>query len=393
MTDARVDQRSVEWGGGRRLCCAPGATTARITRPLMRGWRHPKCGARSSAAAGLPGKLSGMAVLASHAPAEPRFTESERQPAEYQPRRRPGGRARCRRSASEAALVIAAKRGGGREREELVDSFLPMIAGIARVYRRSTRVDRDELMQEGVVGLLRALERYDVRRGVPFWAYATWWVRQAMQQVVSELSGPLVLSDRALRQLARVKGAQRTFEQRCGRVANLHELAAAAGLPPAQVQTLIRAELRPRPLDEPANAEHSDGMNVGELLSDPSAEDAFARAPHRAFAAELPRLLVRLTERERIVICSRYGIGRREQTLREVADRLGVSAERVRQIEHASLAKLGAAAERRPGEGRSPGAAKPLPEQRGGLASQSRTPRPESAWHQLHPRHDTSDRL
>jgi RNA polymerase primary sigma factor len=65
------------------------------------------------------------------------------------------------------------------------------------------------LMQEGVVGLLRALQRYDPERGVPFWAYAAWWVRQAMQQVVSELSRPLVLSDRALRQLARVKAAQR----------------------------------------------------------------------------------------------------------------------------------------------------------------------------------------
>jgi RNA polymerase sigma factor (sigma-70 family) len=220
-----------------------------------------------------------------------------------------------------------------------------MIAGIAHVYRRSTRVDRDELMQEGVVGLLRALGRYDLGRDVPFWAYATWWVRQAMQQVVSELSGPVVLSDRALRQLARVKRAQRAFEQTCGRAANLRELAAAAGLPEAQVQKLISAELRPRPLDEPVNAEHGDTMSVSEQLSDPSAEEAFARAPHRVFAGELPRLLALLTKRERTVICSRYGVGRPERTLREVADRLGVSAERVRQIEHASLAKLGEAAE------------------------------------------------
>ena len=83
---------------------------------------------------------------------------------------------------------------------------------------------------------------------------------------------------------------------------------------------------------------------MGELLRDPSAEDAFKRTPYRVFAAELPRLLARLTDRERTVICSRYGIGHREQTLREVAGRLGVSAERVRQIEHASLTKLGAAA-------------------------------------------------
>jgi RNA polymerase primary sigma factor len=202
------------------------------------------------------------------------------------------------------------------------------------------------LMQEGVVGLLRALGRYDPGRGVPFWSYASWWVRQAMQQVVSELSGPMVLSDRALRQLARIKTAQRRLEQTRGRGATLRELAAASGLPEAQVHRLMSAELRPRPLDEPANSENSDAMSVGELLRDPSGEDGFARVPEVALAAELPRLLALLTERERTVICSRYGIDRREQTLREVAGQLGVSAERVRQIEHATLTKLEAEANR-----------------------------------------------
>ena len=96
---------------------------------------------------------------------------------------------------------------------------------------RSSRVGRDELMQEGVVGLLLALERYDPQRGVPFWGYAVWWVRQAMQQVVSELSGPIVLSDRALRQLARLKSAQRRFEQMHRREATSAELSAMIGLP------------------------------------------------------------------------------------------------------------------------------------------------------------------
>lgn len=246
---------------------------------------------------------------------------------------------------SERALLLAAQRGGVRERGELVDSFLPLIGSVARIYRRTTRVEREELIQAGVVGLLRALDRYDADRGVPFWAYAAWWVRQAMQEVVSELSGPLVLSDRALRQLARVKAAQRKVEQSRGRSATLRELAAVAGLPESQVGSLISAQLRPRSLDEPSNDERSDAMSVGELVRDPSAEDAFAEAPNRACASELPRLLERLTERERTVICSRYGVGHPEQTLHELAGRLGVTAERVRQIEHASLNKLRAAVE------------------------------------------------
>jgi RNA polymerase sigma factor (sigma-70 family) len=199
-------------------------------------------------------------------------------------------------------------------------------------------------MQEGVVGLLRALERYDAERGVPFWAYAAWWVRQAMQQVVSELSRPIVLSDRALRQLARIKSAQRKIEQTYSREASCSEIASLAGLPREQVARLISAERRPRPLDEPAKEGSSDAMTVGELVADPPAEDAYERVPHRVFADQIPRLLGYLTERERMVICSRFGIGRREHTLREVADRLAVSTERVRQIEKASLEKLQVAA-------------------------------------------------
>jgi RNA polymerase sigma factor (sigma-70 family) len=227
----------------------------------------------------------------------------------------------------------------------LVEAFLPLIARIARAYSRSTRIGRDELMQEGVVGLLRALERYDPQRGVPFAAYASWWVRQAMQEVVSELSGPMVLSDRALRQAARIKRAQRRFEQTRGRAASMRELASAAGLPQEQVESLISAERIPRSLDEPTRGESTGAMSLGEQLRDPSAEDAFARVPYRASTSQLPRLLAHLTERERAVICSRYGLGHRRETLGEVAGRLGVSAERVRQIEDASLTKLCAAAD------------------------------------------------
>ena len=78
--------------------------------------------------------------------------------------------------------MAAAKRGGPPEREELVDSFLPLIASVARLYRRSSRVGRDELMQEGVVGLLRALERYDPQRGVPFWVSPT--LRERLQSAL-----------------------------------------------------------------------------------------------------------------------------------------------------------------------------------------------------------------
>ena len=254
--------------------------------------------------------------------------------------------------APEQALVARAKRGGPREREELVRAYQPMIASVAYAYRRSTGVDREELTQEGVVGLLRALERYDPGRGVPFWAYAAWWVRQAMQQVVSELSWPMVLSDRALRQLSRIKGTQRRFEQSRRREATSSELAAIVGLPRAQVESLLGTERTARGLDEPAWADAGDGATVGDLLADPRAQEAYERVPQQVLAEKVPDLLSCLTRRERTVICSRYGVGRRERTLREVAPMLGVSAERVRQIEQDSLAKLHAAVARLPEYGR-----------------------------------------
>jgi RNA polymerase sigma factor (sigma-70 family) len=239
---------------------------------------------------------------------------------------------------------LRAQRGDCREREKLVNACLPMIARVAHAYQRSTAVSREELIQEGVVGLLRALERYDPDRGVPFWGYAAWWVRQAMQQVVSELSGPIVLSDRALRQLSRIKHAQRRFEQTSRREPSSTELSAIVGLPRSQIESLVRSERSARGWDGPASGEGGEGTTVGDLLADPRAQEAYDRVPEQVLAAEIPGLLGCLTDRERTVICRRYGLGRRRQTLREVAPVLGVSAERVRQIEQESLAKLHAAA-------------------------------------------------
>jgi len=174
---------------------------------------------------------------------------------------------------AERSLVLRAKSGGPREREDLVTWFAPMIAGFARTYRRSAAVSRDELMQEGVVGLLRALERYEPERGVPFWAYAVWWVRQAMQQVVSELSRPIVLSDRALRQLARIRGAQRWFEQAHRREPSPAELASLVGLPRSQIERLCCAGRTGRGLDEPVAGARSQGASLADLLADAAAQD------------------------------------------------------------------------------------------------------------------------
>jgi RNA polymerase primary sigma factor len=244
---------------------------------------------------------------------------------------------------SELELVVAAQRDPAA-RARLLDAFRPLVASVARVYARSTSVDRAELMQEGAVGLLRALERYDAGLGTPFWAYASWWVRQAMQQLVSELQRPVVLSDRAVRQLARLKAARSQLGQANGREPTLSELAAATGLSREHLDRLVAAERRPRALEEPIDGEGGDVGSLAELLPDPGAEDAYEGVRWRVQLDELPRLLDALTERERVIVCGHYGLEGAPRTLRELANGLGVSAERVRQIERGALDKLRLAA-------------------------------------------------
>jgi RNA polymerase primary sigma factor len=253
----------------------------------------------------------------------------------------PGGTSRDRlAAAAERELVLAASHGGAAEREELVEAFVPLVGSVARIYRSRAQVDRTELMQEGVVGLLRALERFDPEIGTPFWMYASWWVRQSMQQLVSELGRPIVMSDRALRKIARIRDAQREHLQRYGREPSLSAIAATLGLPREQVESLMAAERSPRALEEPVGGDHDAGITLGELLDDPSASEAFDRIPLQLELEQLPRVLAVLNERERTIICARFGLEGHESTLRELGEQLGVSAERVRQIEEVSLGKL-----------------------------------------------------
>jgi RNA polymerase primary sigma factor len=245
--------------------------------------------------------------------------------------------------AVERHLVLDAKAGDREARDELIEAFLPLIASVARVYRGSAAVNRVELMQEGVVGLLRALARYDAQLDTPFWAYASWWVRQAMQRLVSELTRPVVLSDRAIRQLARLKEARREHVQAYKREPTSGQLAARTGLAHRQVVDLIVAERGARALDEPLHSDDDGGATFADLLADPTAEEAYDRVPQRMVVESLPSLMRALDERELRIVRARFGLGRPEQTLREVAVQLGVSAERVRQLEQRALDKLRAA--------------------------------------------------
>jgi RNA polymerase sigma factor (sigma-70 family) len=258
-------------------------------------------------------------------------------------------------SAAAAALIMALP--PQRERElvaaassdatacaNLVDAFLPAVASVARIYRGTAGVERAELLQGGVLGLLRAVRRFEPGLGVPFWAYASWWVRQAMQQLVSEVTGPAVLSDRAQRSLARIQDGRRTYVQEHGRRPTLDELAERAGLPPAQVESLLVIERTPLSLNEPVSGADELSWTLGDLIADPVAEEAYEQVIARLDIARVRDLTLRLDERERAILYDHYGVGRPSKTLSEIGTELGVSAERVRQIEEETFAKIRVAA-------------------------------------------------
>jgi RNA polymerase sigma factor (sigma-70 family) len=242
----------------------------------------------------------------------------------------------------ERALVIAAEGGDARACRELVESFLPAIAGLARHFPKGIGVEHRELVQEGVAGLLFAARRYDSGLSTPFWAYASFWVRKAMQELVADLTRPVALSDRAVRGLGEIRAARREHLQAYGTEPTDEELGRATGFTRAQVESLRATERPPRGMEEHLSGD-GEVATVGDTIVDPVAEQAYEEVLDKIEIREVRSLADQLDERERAVIRAHYGLGEPAQTLNGIGGVLGLTAERVRQIELGALSKLRAA--------------------------------------------------
>jgi RNA polymerase primary sigma factor len=258
----------------------------------------------------------------------------------------PGGFVVQRRltARQERDLVIAAECGDSAACRELVEAFLPAIAKLARSFQNG-RVERGELLQEGVAGLLFAARRYDPELNTPFWAYASFWVRKAMQELVAELIRPVALSDRAVRDLAQIRRARHEHLQAHGSEPSNGDLSHATGLTLAQLENLQATERPPRAMEErlSAGADSDSPATIGDSIVDPAAERAYQQVLDDLEIRGVRDLTDELDERERTVIRAHYGLGERAQTLSEIGARLGLTAERARQIEADALSKLRAA--------------------------------------------------
>lgn len=236
-------------------------------------------------------------------------------------------------------LIERARVGDEGAREQLIEKLLPLVGSYARRFP-TEGLDHTDLLQEGIVGLLRALERYDPGRGVPFPAFATWWIRRSLQDARSDFIRPFRLPPKALQQLARLKTEHQRIYQAEQRSAGLAELANRTRIDVEQAAALAAADARVRSLDETIDGSEGELGSLGDLLADPLSAASYEEVIDSVAGQQLYALLSRLTDRERDVVRARFGFDGEAERLADIAQRLGLSAERVRQIEERALAKL-----------------------------------------------------
>ena len=241
-------------------------------------------------------------------------------------------------------LALQAQAGDRGARERLVERALPLINRFAVRYA-GPDLERADLIQEGVAGLLRALTRFDGERGVPFTSYAGWWLRQSMQQAIAEQSRSVRLPSHVLWDIHTMKQARGEFAAREGREATGVELERELDWQPGRFADVMRAERPAAALDAPFAGDEGEVDTLGDLIADPLSEAGFQRVLDEAETESVRALLSTLSHREQQILAWRYGEGLDEPlTLEQIGRRLGVSAERVRQIEQRALAKLRTAA-------------------------------------------------
>jgi RNA polymerase sigma factor (sigma-70 family) len=239
---------------------------------------------------------------------------------------------------SEKRKLRAKVREGEEATQTFIKANLRLVVSIAKKYQAS-ELPLLDLVQEGNLGLIHAVEKFDYRKGFKFSTYATWWIRQAITRGIANTGRTIRLPVHAGDLLARLQKARVQLELQFGRRPTVAELAKELDLPEKQVVEIQRYASEPLSLSDPLREDGD--AELGDIVEDRSAVSPFEAAADALLPAELERLLAPLDERERQILKLRFGLDRGEpRTLEEVGESFNLTRERIRQIEARAMSKL-----------------------------------------------------